>query len=581
MSPSKSPDNQASAPMRVGVPKSAEPAAHTTRAGRPKTGRTSAPASQPSTAAEEMENFKPVPVVGRLAWRTQYRLFAVLLVAGLLALAWSTFALSSSFAADRARHQAQVVMLHALLDTDQALAQAISDPSAAGPHLDTALRNGNAAMSQWAAGNAQWQERWTTIQSQIAPLRSALGQVSATDPRMLSAANTARASIAEVGQSLRSTPPVSTEVSRARLLLAVSVAWVMAALVFLLWVHWKQQRLQALTAQADSERMQSSIVSLMDHMRALAEGDLTRKAPVSEDAVGTLADILNTTVEGLRNLARSFKQTSERTHDAVRQTSDTTGLLVDRAREDLASQAANGAEVLRLAEGVRRLAQLAAAVANTSEGARNAVSSGSEAVASARTRIEDIRKLNEEAGNRVGRLALSSREIASIASMLHALADQAGVLADQAALQAVRAGDAGKGFGIVAKGMEDLARQTGDNARKVGTLIETALGDIESARISMADAVSGTDEASRLIDVSNDAGRLAVDRANELATSVQELSSVVSDQDRIANVLDANTKTALARIEDGQLRTQQAAEGVMSLLSSVRELHESADKFRV
>src|SRR5690606_2840587 len=116
----------------------------------------------------------------------------------------------------------------------------------------------------------------------------------------------------------------------------------------------------------------------------------------------------------------------------------------------------------------------------------------------------DIRKLNEEAGNRIGRLALSSREISSIATMLHSLADQAGVLADQASLQASRAGDAGRGFGIVALGMAELARQTDHNARKVGTLIETALSDIEAARISMSNAVSGTDEASRLIDVSND-----------------------------------------------------------------------------
>lgn len=534
-----------------------------------------------SSAAEEMERFRPVPVMGRLPWHAQYRILAAVLLAGLLALAAATVGLYAALGSDQAQRQSQVVLLHSLLDVDGALGQVVAgDPNAA-RSMEEALRNGNAAMSRWSGGNGDWQQRWSAIDQRAAPVRQAIGKFAGTDPRMLTAVSALRQELGSLSDQLRAAPTQAASLSSRLALLAGAVAWVIVAMALLLWVHWKQQRYQTLSAQAQTERVQSSIMGLMEHMRLLAEGDLTRKAPVSEDEVGTLADIINTAMESLRDLVRAYKQSSERTSEAVRQASDTTGMLVDRAREDLSNQAAHGAEVLRLAQGVRQLARLADAVSGASAQAREAVVSGSDAVSQAQGRIGEIRQMNEEAGTRVDRLASSSREIASIATMLHALADQTGVLADQAALQSARAGEHGQGFRIVASGMNDLAQQIGDNARKVGTLVETALGDIEMARVSMSNAVSGTDEASRLIDMSNDAGRLAVDRTGELEKSVKQMAEVVPEQERIAGVLDANTKNALARNEEGQQRAHQAAEGIMALYDIVQALRASSDRFKV
>lgn len=552
--------------------------------GKSKSRRLPEGAGDPShhSASAKVENFRSVPVVGRFAWRTQYRLIAGLLLFGLIALGLSALALFNATTEERARQQAQVVALHSLIDVDQAFALGLSDVQGAAQRLDTALRNGNAAVSRWAAGSGSWMEMWSKVETQAKPWREALGKVPASDPRMMAAAASSRQAVAELGQALRVAQPTSSALSNARVYLILSTLWVVLSLILLLWIHSLQQKLANLNAQAENERVQQSIMTLTNHMQLVTEGDLTQKAQVyGDDSVAGLAGIVNNATGGLRDLARSVKLTSEKTINGVQLVSDTTGLLVDRAREDLSTQESNGTELLKLTQGIRRLTQLARLVNEASVGVDELVRSGSDAVGLARTRLEEIRKLNEEAGNRVGRLALSSREISSIATLLHSLADQAGVLADQAALQAARAGDSGKGFAIVAAGMGELAHQTYDNARKVGTLIETALSDIEAARSSMTDAVSGTDEASRLIDVSNDAGREAVEKTAELSSSINELGQLVSEQDQIASILGDNTQHALERIEDGRIRAQKAAEGVQDLMDHVRDLRQSADKFKV
>jgi methyl-accepting chemotaxis protein len=534
-----------------------------------------------NSATNEIERFRPVPVVGKLAWRTQYRLIAAVLLIGVIALVFSIASLTRSAASTFAHSKSEMVVLQTMLELEKSLSISADDPQTAAASLSSGLLAGRSALSEWSGSQPAWMDQWSKIEASLRPFQSSLGKISASDARMQQAAKNGEQAISQLANSMRAIAPSQADPMASRGFLVFSALWVAASLALLVWVHWKQQRWQALSAQGESERIQNSILVLMEHLRAISQGDLTHRAPVSEDAVGTLADILNHAIDRLRALAREVKMTSEKTTAASQRATDSTGLLVDRSREDMASQVANGAEVLRLAEGVRRLTQLVAAVTSTATRTAEAVVSGSDAVASARSRISEIRELNEEAGSRVGRLALSSREIANIITIVNELADQAGVLADQAALQAARAGDAGKAFKIVANGMEDLAQQTGSAARKVGTLIEAAVGDIEAARTAMSGAVTGTDEISRLVDVSGDASRLAVERSDVLTHSMGELVMVINEQDRIAGVLDENTKLGLTRVEDGQSKAHQAAESVMTLIEAVRELGRSADRFRV
>lgn len=358
-------------------------------------------------------------------------------------------------------------------------------------------------------------------------------------------------------------------------------AWVVVCLLLLMGIGWKQQRFQALAALAAHEQTELGILNMMEDLRLIADGDLTHRARVSETPVGTMADMLNETVAKLAGLVQDIKKHVERGAAASQNAAAATGALVDSAREDQGALVQSGKEIAKVVSGIQEVANISEQTDSLTNEAMSSAAEGRSAVSEAHSYLLEIRVQSEEARNRVERLALSSREISGIATLMNELADTIGVLSMQAALQAARAGEKGQGFRVVADGVGDLAQRSGVAARRVGSLIEAALGDIEGAAASMRAATKGTDESTRLMDISLENSQVTEEALVKVTSSMGALLSVLTEQRNSAQALDVNAKESLSRVQDSQERAQAAAEGVMQLFDSSREMAASANRFKV
>jgi len=78
----------------------------------------------------------------------------------------------------------------------------------------------------------------------------------------------------------------------------------------------ERQRQEALAQEQEAKRIndanQAAILRLMNELQAVAEGDLTQEATVTEDITGAIADSVNYTVEELRMLVGNVQQTATR-----------------------------------------------------------------------------------------------------------------------------------------------------------------------------------------------------------------------------------------------------------------------------
>ena len=389
---------------------------------------------------------------------------------------------------------------------------------------------------------------------------------------------------AQVSKTVQSAEAASEPLSRDRWLLPatmLAVVWVVVCLLMLMGIGWKQQRYQALAALAAHEQTEGEILNLMEDLRQIADGDMTHKARVSETPVGTMADMLNETVSSLAGLVKGVKSHVERGAAASQNAAEATSALVDSAREDQDAILSNGKELVKVVEGILEVASISSETKRLSDSAMTSAVNGRTAVSEAHSYIQDIRIQTEEARNRVERLAQSSREISGIATLMNEIADGIGVLAMQAALQAARAGEKGQGFRVVADGVSDLAKKSGVASRRVGALIETALGDIDGAAASMRAATKGTDESSRLMDISLEASQGIEDALVDVTGRVSTLQTVLDEQRTATQALDNNAKEGLSRVQESQQRAQAAAEGVMQLFESSREMASSANRFKV
>jgi methyl-accepting chemotaxis protein len=442
-----------------------------------------------------------------------------------------------------------------------------------------AFSSSSMASSSGAGANA-WRQAGTAW-AQASPSMQAVVANAPAWNKMLALEATLRQQVAKTMQAAET---ASEPLSRDRWLLPITmlaVAWVVVCLLMLMGIGWKQQRYQALAALAAHEQTEGEILNLMEDLRQIADGDMTHRARVSETPVGTMADMLNETVVSLAGLVKGVKSHVERGAAASQNAAEATSALVDSARDDQDAILNNGKELAKVVEGILEVASISSETKRLSDSAMTSAVNGRGAVSEAHRYIQEIRTQTEEARNRVERLAQSSREISGIATLMNEIADGIGVLAMQAALQAARAGEKGQGFRVVADGVSDLAKKSGVASRRVGALIETALGDIDGAAASMRAATKGTDESSRLMDISLEASQGIEEALIDVTGRVSTLQTVLDEQRTATQALDNNAKEGLSRVQESQNRAQAAAEGVMQLFDSSREMASSANRFKV
>ena len=220
----------------------------------------------------------------------------------------------------------------------------------------------------------------------------------------------------------------------------------LASLALLLMVAWKQQRWHVLSARSVSEQVDQAVFDLVNDLNPLGQGDLTRRARVSELPVGVLAETLNQGVARLQKLVALAKKTASETSDASVRANEATGVLVDSQRTRLAVLESSSQDILQLIESVGSVAKDAQTSKDLTSRALKAAESGQGAVVSSLERMHDIQGRVEEASSRARRLVESSNEIAGMATTLKEIAEQLEILGMQADLQASKAGDAGQGF---------------------------------------------------------------------------------------------------------------------------------------
>ena len=143
----------------------------------------------------------------------------------------------------------------------------------------------------------------------------------------------------------------------------------------------------------------------------------------------------------------------------------------------------------------------------------------------------------------------SSREINEIIAVIEGIAFQTNLLALNAGVEAARAGEAGKGFAVVANEVRALAQRSSDAAREINALIKTSSVRVGEG-VSLVNATGDMLNAvARRIGVINDNAAQISDSAETQARNLEQVSSAVSDMDRVTqqNAAMVEETTAAAR----------------------------------
>ena len=339
----------------------------------------------------------------------------------------------------------------------------------------------------------------------------------------------------------------------------------------------EQQRIEAEAQQAESKRIndanQAAILRLMNELQAVAEGDLTQEATVTEDITGAIADSVNYTVEELRSLVGNVQSTATKVAQTTARVENTSTDLLATSTQQLREIRETGQSVLDMADRINAVSAQAQESASVARQSLLAADTGLTAVQKTIGGMNAIRDQIQDTSKRIKRLGESSQEIGEITELISDLTEQTNVLALNAAIQAASAGEAGRGFSVVAEEVQRLAERSADATRQIAALVKAIQTDTQDAVAAMERSTVGVVEGAKLSDNAGAALTEIDSVTRRLAELIQQISNSALKEAHQANDVAGNIQHIFAV-------TEQTGESTRSTANQVRELSRMADELR-
>ncbi|HET7809096.1 MAG TPA: HAMP domain-containing methyl-accepting chemotaxis protein [Steroidobacteraceae bacterium] len=324
-------------------------------------------------------------------------------------------------------------------------------------------------------------------------------------------------------------------------------------------------------AERENEDLNNSVVQLLQAVAQLSNKDLTAKAPVSANVIGTVSDSINLlahetgrVLSEVTSIAAQVKLSTERVKrqaESVNATAAAERSDVERASENLANANKVMTQVAELAAASNRAAEQATTSTVTALGAVNETVKG----------MEGIRESIAEAEKRIKRLGERSQEITGIVNLINTIAERTHVLALNASMQAAAAGDAGRGFAVVAEEVQRLAESSRQATQQIAQLvnniqIETA-DTINTVNKTISQVVSGSE--------------LAAKSGQQMRETQQSTASLVELVKRITSSAQVQMKIATElrnRVHQIGASTEKTAAEILLQSEATADLSKSADR---
>ena len=271
-------------------------------------------------------------------------------------------------------------------------------------------------------------------------------------------------------------------------------------------------------------RNQEAILTLLDEMGDLADGDLTVNAEVTESITGAIADSINYTIASLRELVEEINRATEQVNTATAQAQNTSNQLLQAAQKQSEQIQETGDAVEQMASSILEVSNNAGQAASVAQRSLQAATQGSQAVQNTISGMNEIRTQIQETSKRIKRLGESSQEIGEIVELISDITEQTNILALNAAIQAASAGEAGRGFTVVAEEVQRLAERSSEATKQDSVIVKTIQTDTNNAVAAMETITAGVVEGAKL----SDAAGQALTEIESVTTSLAQLIEAIS-----------------------------------------------------
>jgi methyl-accepting chemotaxis protein PixJ len=333
--------------------------------------------------------------------------------------------------------------------------------------------------------------------------------------------------------------------------------------------------------KAAKELLQQRAINLLSAVRPAFQGDLTVRAPITEDEMGTIADAYNNTLQALRKLVTQVKTAAGNVSQTSRLSDSAIAHLTSQAKYQFQELTQTLEQIEAMTDTTQQVTVNAQQVERAVHLANQTVMAGDAAMNRTVDGMLGIRETVAETGKKIKRLSESSQKISRVVNLISNFTTQTQLLALNASIEATRAGEYGRGFAVVADEVRSLARQSAAATTDIEKLVQEIQTETMAVTGAMETGIQQVVAGTALVDET----RQSLNAIVKATTEISELVAGITDSTQSQIQQSESVTQTMSDLAVVATKTSEDAEQISTsfreLLKMAEELQASVGQFKV
>lgn len=361
----------------------------------------------------------------------------------------------------------------------------------------------------------------------------------------------------------------------------LGIAWQQRKYLEQLQTQSEQLAAAAEREKAAKEQLQARAVQLLVAVRPALNGDLTVRAPITDDEMGTIADAYNNTLQSLRKIVIQLQEASSKVAQTSQSSESDLSGLATLAQHQFQSLNRGLEQIQAMVNSTTAVASDAQKVELAVQRTNHTVREGDAAMNRTVDGILAIRETVAQTSKLMKRLSNSSQKISKVVNLISNFTTQTQLLALNASIEATRAGEYGRGFAVVADEVRALARQSAAATTEIAKLVQEIQDATESVSTAMATGTHQVVEGTNLVNLTRQNLNAIVEATAQISKLVEGITGATQSQTTQSQSV-TQTMTEVATIANKtSLDSIELSASFKELLKMAQELQASVNQFKV